>query len=135
MVKLWQVLNIVLKRSHRRSSVKKAVLKHWAILIEKYLCWSLFSINLQAYKSATLLQTDSNTGLFLWILQNFKNLFFKGHLWTTASELHWFKVKEMIFIFQLYFIFTLLPCPETLITNWKHVSFISNWFTLVAEYI
>ena len=39
------------------------------------------------------------------------------------------------FIFKLYFIFTLLPCRETLITNWKHVSFISNWFTLVAEYI
>ena len=39
------------------------------------------------------------------------------------------------FILKLYFIFTLLPCRETLITNWKHVSFISNWFTLVAEYI
>ena len=39
------------------------------------------------------------------------------------------------FVFKLYFIFTLLPCPETLITNLKHVSFISNWFTLVAEYI
>ena len=39
------------------------------------------------------------------------------------------------FILKLYFIFTLLLCRETLITNWKYVSFISNWFTLVAEYI
>ena len=39
------------------------------------------------------------------------------------------------FIFKLYFIFTLLPCRETLITNWKHMSFISNWFTLVPEYL
>ena len=131
----------------------------------------------------------------------FKNLYFKGHLWTTASELYWFKVEKIIektktypetiigdvfrthwniydetfcknsclyltvdyfcktlhvtcftglwirldktkqdcnlckFIFKLYFIFTLLPCSETLITNWKHVSFISIWFTLVAEYM
>ena len=26
----------------------------------------------------------------------FKNLYFKGHLWTTTSELYWFKVKEII---------------------------------------
>ena len=45
---------------------KKAVLKNLAILIEKYLCWSLFLINLlQAYKPATLLQRDSNTGVFM----------------------------------------------------------------------
>ena len=54
-----------LKSSHRRCSIKKAVLKNLAILIEKYLCWSLFLINLQAYKPATLLQRDSNTGVFL----------------------------------------------------------------------
>ena len=46
-------------------SIKKAVLKNLAILIEKYLCWSLFLINLQAYKSAALLQSDCNTGAFL----------------------------------------------------------------------
>ena len=113
----------------------------------------------------------------------FKKLCFKGHLWTTASELYWFKMEEIIektetypeaiivdvfriqwnikdeafcknsclyltvdyfcktlhitcfrgfwrclnitkqdcnlwkFIFKLYFIFTLLPCRELLITN------------------
>ena len=26
----------------------------------------------------------------------FKNLYFKGHLWTTASELYWFKAEEII---------------------------------------
>ena len=54
-----------LKSSHRRCSIKKAVLKNLAILIEKYLCWSLFLINLQAYKPATLLQRDCNAGAFL----------------------------------------------------------------------
>ena len=26
----------------------------------------------------------------------FENLNFKGHLWTTASELNWFKMEEII---------------------------------------
>ena len=71
MVKFWQVSNIVLKRSYQRCSIKKAVLKNLAILIAKHLCWSLFLINLQAYKAATLLQRDSNTVVFLWVLRSF----------------------------------------------------------------
>ena len=43
---------------------KKAVLKSFAIFSGKHLCWGLF-------RSATLLKRDSNTGSFLWILQNF----------------------------------------------------------------
>ena len=65
MVKFRQVSNIALESSHRRYSIEEAVLKNLVILIEKYLCWSLFLINLQAYKPATLLQRDSNTGVFL----------------------------------------------------------------------
>ena len=42
----------------------------FAIFIGKNLCWSLFLINLQAYKSAVLLNRCFNTGIFLWILQN-----------------------------------------------------------------
>ena len=57
--------NIALKSSHRRCSIRKAVLKNLAILIEKYLCLNLLLINLQAYKPATILQRDSNTGVFL----------------------------------------------------------------------
>ena len=41
---------------------KKAILKNLAILIRKHWCWNLFLINFQAYKPATLLQRDSNTG-------------------------------------------------------------------------
>ena len=36
-------------------STKKTVLNNLAKLIEKCFCWSLFLINLQAYKPATLL--------------------------------------------------------------------------------
>ena len=38
-------------------------------------------------------------------------------------------------IFKFNFIFILLPCRETLITDSKHVPFISNLFTFAAEYI
>ena len=53
-----QVSNIALKSSYRRC-------------LGKHLGWSLLLINLQAYKLATLLQRDFNTGAFMWTLQNF----------------------------------------------------------------
>ena len=49
---------------------KKAVFKDFARFAGKQLCWSLFLIELQALSSATLLKRDSNTGVFLRILQN-----------------------------------------------------------------
>ena len=51
--------------SHRRSSVKKDVLKNFAKFIEKHLYWSLFIIKLQGSVPITLLKRDSNTGAFL----------------------------------------------------------------------
>ena len=71
MVKFWLVSNIALKNIHRGYSIKKAVPKNLATLIEKYLCWSLFLINLKAYKPTTSLQRDSNTRVFLWTLRYF----------------------------------------------------------------
>ena len=65
MVKFGQVSNIALKWSDRMCAIKKAALKNLAILLEEYLCWSVFLINFQAYKPKTLLQGDSNTGVFL----------------------------------------------------------------------
>ena len=71
---------------HRRSSVKKIVPKNFAIFTGKHLCWSLFLINLQAFRSTALLKRDSNTGVFLWILRNFKNTYLEEHLRTVASK-------------------------------------------------
>ena len=50
---------------------KKTVLKNFAISTGKHVCLSLFLINLQAFRPASLLKRDSNTGLFLSILRNF----------------------------------------------------------------
>ena len=53
------------KKQPPKVFMRKAVLKNLKILIEKYLCWSLYLVDLQAYKPATLLQRDSNTNAYL----------------------------------------------------------------------
>ena len=49
-----------------------------AIFTGKHLCWSLFLIKLQASRLATLLKRDSDTGIFLWILQTLRTLISKN---------------------------------------------------------
>ena len=44
---------------------KKEVLKNFANCTGKQLCRSLFLLKLQTYRPATLLERDSNTGVFL----------------------------------------------------------------------
>ena len=51
--------------------IKISGLENFAICIGKQLCWSPFSRKLQVLKRAILLKGDSNTGVFLWTLQNF----------------------------------------------------------------
>ena len=64
---------------------KKAVLTNIAIFKGKHLCMSLFLIKLKAFRPATLLKRDSNTGLFsCGYCQNFKNTYFEEHLRTAA---------------------------------------------------
>ena len=51
------LLFIIFRSRHRRCSAKKgAVLKKFAIFTGKYLCWSLFSMNVQALGPASLLK-------------------------------------------------------------------------------
>ena len=54
-----------LRSSHRRSSIKKTVLKNFTIFTGKRLCSSLLLIRLQAFRPAASLKRDSNTGVFL----------------------------------------------------------------------
>ena len=55
---------------------KIGVLKNFAVFTGKHLCWSLFLITLQVWWPETLLKSDSNAGVFLSVLRNFKNCFF-----------------------------------------------------------
>ena len=50
---------------------KIGALKNFALFTWKHLCWSLSLIKLLDWRPATLLKEDSNTGVFLWIMQNF----------------------------------------------------------------
>ena len=57
------------RSSHQRCFMKAAP-ENFTIFTRKPLCWSLFLVKLQVFRSAILLKRDSNTGVFLWILQN-----------------------------------------------------------------
>ena len=61
----------LLRSSHRRCSVKTGVFKNLQKFTGKHLCYSLFLIRLQVFRPATLLNSDSNTDIFLWNLPNF----------------------------------------------------------------
>ena len=66
---------------------KKGVLKNFASFSEKELLWSLFLINLQAWKPATLLKRDYNTISFFEFCEIFKNTNFTEQLgWQLLSS-------------------------------------------------
>ena len=63
-------------------SIKNVFLKNFASFREKHQCWSLFWMKLQAWRSANLFKGDTNTRVFLWNSQNFKEQLF----WRTSSN-------------------------------------------------
>ena len=65
LLEVGQLQKMKIRSSHRRCFIKKAVLKIFAIFTAKHMCWSLFSINCQAWRPTALLKRDSNTGVFL----------------------------------------------------------------------
>ena len=83
------VRSFVFRSSHQRFSIEKAVLNNFAITTGKHLCWSHFLIQLQAFRPATLLKSDSNTSFFLWILRKFWEHLF----WSTSSNGCFFILK------------------------------------------
>ena len=71
---------------------KIGALKNFAVCTRNYLFWSLFLIQLQSSSPATILKSNSSTGVFLWTLQNFKqHLFWK----TSANGCFWNLMKVL----------------------------------------
>ena len=65
-------------------------LKDFAIFTEKHLCWSLFLINIQAWRPATLLKRDSNIGVFCEICEIFHNTFLcRTHAVAASGNISW----------------------------------------------
>ena len=99
-IELCKKCDVCFKSSHRRCSIKKAVLKNFAKFTGKHLCWNLFKKKLQALGPTTLLKRDSNTGVFCEYCQIFKNTYFEEHLPKAASEIFSYKVGNNIINFQ-----------------------------------
>ena len=57
------------RRNHRRCSIKKAVLRNYAIFTGKHLCVSRFLIKLQFFNKEHLLRRTSANGCF-WTAYN-----------------------------------------------------------------
>ena len=76
--------------------VNGCVLKSFAILTGKYLSWSLFLIKLSAFRPETLLERESNTGVFLWVLQ----IFIEHHWWQFLSV--WWRKCPVLGICRIF---------------------------------
>ena len=90
-------------------------------------------IKMQTFRPAALLKRDSNTSVFLWILQNFQNTYFEKHLWMAAStqeEIYywWFQERPRWFkgatksyfthyLFVVYILFNTGLCKSAFSTN------------------
>ena len=83
---LYHKLNKCLnsRSRHQSCSIKKAVLKNFPISQEN-LRWSLFLIELQARRPATVLKETPTKVFFCEYCEHFKNTYFQDILETTAS--------------------------------------------------
>ena len=90
------------RSSHSLMFSKIVVLKNFVIFTGKQLYWSLFLIKLQAWKTATLLKRDSNTCVFLWILQIFRNSLFYRTPAVAASAHEFHPAWVLSFAFLCY---------------------------------
>ena len=64
------------KSSHLKMFFKRVSRKNFTMFTGKRMCWGLFAINLWAFKSATFLKRDYNTGFSCGYCELFKCSFF-----------------------------------------------------------
>ena len=83
----WIFSSLPTRSNHRGCSIKKGVLINFSKFTGKHLCQrSLFNKAFIKVIEATLLKRDPGTGVFLWILQNFKEQLFSR---TPPDECFW----------------------------------------------
>ena len=87
-----------------QSSVRKVVLKNFAIFTGKHLCWSLL-IKLTVLKSNFIRKVTPTQVFFCEYCKNFQNTFFE-HLQTTASDVNYlrFLQKQLKAVNRLLFL-------------------------------
>ena len=82
----------------RRCSSKYVFLKILQLITRKHLCWNLFLIQLQSCSPATILKSNSSTGVFLWTLPNFKEHLF----WKTSANGCFLNLMKCFLIMKYY---------------------------------
>ena len=65
LIKKRHLQYLIFRSSRSQMFFKIGVLKNFANFTAKHLCWSTFFIKLLAWRAATLLKRDSNTGVIL----------------------------------------------------------------------
>ena len=74
----------------------------------------------ESFRPATLLKRDSNTNVFLWILQIFKNSYFDEHLLTTASDFFKTATEQQ---WSATSVLTLFLSSGNLLTGYEQLSY------------
>ena len=71
------MLFCLLRSSHHKSSLKEVAFENFAIFTGKHLLWSLFLINLHAWRPSTLIKIESNMVVPVDIVKNLRNPFWR----------------------------------------------------------
>ena len=115
---------------------KKNVLKNFAKFTWRHLHWSLSFNKVAGWRAATLLETDSSTGIFMWILKIFGNTFFVDHLRTAASKSN---LEYAIFIygtsiFRTLFILTMI-CKNKILAKLKQPFLVLTYLSWNSDFL
>ena len=104
---IWKILDLKKlynifgkdRRSHRRCSVRKGVLRNFAKFTGKQICQSLFFSKVADLRPAALLKKRLAQMFSCESCEIFKNTFLTEHIWATASE----KNSDGVPLFFSYF--------------------------------
>ena len=89
---LYKYFSTIFRSSHRKCSIKKAILKHFVIFTVKHLCWGLFSNKVASYQACNFIKKILKHRYFLvniWKFirtHNLKNICKQLHFWKVFSE-------------------------------------------------
>ena len=82
----------IFRSSHRRCSIKKAILKHFVIFTGKHLCWGLFFNKVAGYQASNFIKKRPQQRYFLANIRKFirrpilKNICERLHFWKVFCE-------------------------------------------------
>ena len=82
----------IFRSSHRRCSIKKAILKHFVIFTRKHLCWGVFFNEVAGHQNCNCIKKRLQHRYFLAYIRKFvrrpilKNICKRLHFWKLFHE-------------------------------------------------